>query len=169
MMGWVFAWRKYLSQQLLSVQKHLSQLLQLVCQLLMFQRQMYLGPVFFTYSSCHKTVTSVIPCASFFPRLSPLPHHASFKIREIDCASGFNRSCPFCQQGSIILCCWISAAADIVQRVERVMKVTVNVEQTRISTHLLFQHFPVDPEENYELLSHYKRSEIESDYSVYKS
>jgi hypothetical protein len=35
---------------------------------------MYLGLVFFTDISCHKTDSSLIPCASLFLRLSPFPH-----------------------------------------------------------------------------------------------
>jgi len=37
---------------------------------------MYLGLVFFTDISCHKTDTHLIPCVSFFLRLSPhFPAH----------------------------------------------------------------------------------------------
>jgi hypothetical protein len=38
--GWVFAWRGYMTQRLLSVKRHLSLTLQLMCQLQMFYRPM---------------------------------------------------------------------------------------------------------------------------------
>ena len=44
---------------------------------------MYLGLVFFTDISCHKTGTSLISCASLFIRLSPLPEPTSFKVRKL--------------------------------------------------------------------------------------
>ena len=47
---------------------------------------MYLGLVFFTDIWCHKTGTSLIPCASLFLRPSPLPDPTSLKTRKLDCS-----------------------------------------------------------------------------------
>ena len=41
------------------------------------------GTGIFKEISCHKIGTFLLPCASPFRRPSPLPHPASFKIREI--------------------------------------------------------------------------------------
>jgi hypothetical protein len=40
------------------------------------------GTGIFNEISCHKIGTILLPCASPFLRSSPLPHPASFKIRE---------------------------------------------------------------------------------------
>jgi hypothetical protein len=45
-----------------------------------------LGWYFFT-NICHKTGTSPKPCISLFLPLSPLPHPASFKTRELACSA----------------------------------------------------------------------------------
>ena len=47
---------------------------------------MYLGLVFFTDITCHKTGASLKPWASLFLLLSPLPPPASFNIQELDCS-----------------------------------------------------------------------------------
>ena len=46
---------------------------------------MYLWLLFFTDISCHKTCTSLTPCASLFLRLSPLPHPTIFRVQELEC------------------------------------------------------------------------------------
>jgi len=46
---------------------------------------MYLGLVFFNDISCHKTGTGLIPCATLFFRISPLPRLWIDNIRELDC------------------------------------------------------------------------------------
>ena len=46
---------------------------------------MYMGLVFPTYISCHKTGTGFVTCAILFLCLSPLPNRASSRIWELDC------------------------------------------------------------------------------------
>jgi hypothetical protein len=65
-MGRVVACRGYMTQHLLSMQKHLF--------IYFFLRPTYLGLALFTDVSCQIAATSLIPNAFLFLRLYPLPH-----------------------------------------------------------------------------------------------
>jgi len=80
-LGWTF--RVYDSVPTICA-KALSTL-EWLCQLLKYYRPMYLGPILFTETSCHKTGTGLIPCAALLLPLCPLPLLISFNKREIDC------------------------------------------------------------------------------------
>jgi len=86
--GWGIAWRGYMKQQLLSVQKHLSLTLDRLWWLIMFWWPMYLGLVFFTDISCHKTGAGLTPCASLL--LEPFSTgklHTGTGLCTVGCAS----------------------------------------------------------------------------------
>jgi nuclear pore complex protein Nup62 len=82
-----FIWQGYMTQRLLSVQKHLSFTLQWLWRLLM--RPMYLGLVFSTHIQRHETGTSLIPCPSLSQRLTP----SSLKVRSLDCMNTCSYAC----------------------------------------------------------------------------
>ena len=69
-----------MTQQLLSVQKHLSLNIKVTVSAPNFLAINVLEPDIFTDTSCHKTGTSLLHSASFFLRLSLVPHPASFKV-----------------------------------------------------------------------------------------